>query len=1033
MYLRLGLDVGSTTVKTVLSEGASAEPLRVSYRRHRGDPAGALAALCDELPADATLTPVLTGSGAPPLAELLGARAVHEVTALAAALSARHPEARSAVELGGQDAKLLVLEPGRTHMTMNDRCAAGTGVTIDRCLARLGLDVDAVPESLYRPNRLRPISAKCGVFAETDLVNLARTGVGTPELLASLADAIVLGNLAVLARGLTPMAPVILVGGPHVFLPVLAAAWRHRLAEVWRERGVPEGPVLVPAHALHFAALGAIALATDDDAAFSAADLARVLRSAPPSSLHIRLAQPLSPLDAAPAPAPAIAIAASARTSSTSTSTATSAPPTLAIGLDAGSTRTKLCAIDASTGRLLASAQRPAGDPLEDLAALIDDLARALGAPLVTRALGVTGYASPLLAPLLDAEVREIETVAHARAARAVWPACDVVCDVGGQDVKLLALAPEGALRDFRLSTQCSAGIGAALEACARELGVPLADYAREACAATRAPWFEPSCVVFLDAARVTLQRQGFTRGEVLAGLARVLPRVLWTQVAAGTPPAQFGRRFLLQGGVQHNLAAVQAQRDHLLAEVPGAEVRVHPHPSDAGAIGAALAALEQPRAHPRELRAPAGGTRLETSPATRCTACPSHCQRTFVTVPGVGAPLISGHACSVGEAALPPVQRSRNLTRVRRTALPDLMAEECRLLFGPRAHPQPPIGVRRLRIGIPRVLAMYRAAPFFRAYLQGLGVPARDLVLSPPTSDALWRRGARHGSNDPCFPVKVALAHVHHLLARHDAGHRLDAMLMPHFTHALTQVTGTVDSASCPVVAGVPALVRASFGEALAARGIMLLDPVVRITARAEVEVAMHEALAPLTGTSREVSDAAVAAGYQALAEVQARLTELGTQVVDDLDAGRRNAAVVVLLRPYHVDPGLSHRLGEELQALGWAVLTPRSLPRRGRLDVQELSPECVNSGAAERLWAARFAAQHERLGVIDLSSFRCGQDVPLAAPVRELCETTATPLAILHDLDETRPVAALRLRLQTFAHAMRARGLGPTPLALP
>ncbi len=1023
MLLRLGLDVGSTTVKTVVSLGASAEPLQVSYRRHRGDPAGALAALCDELPADATLTPVLTGSGAAPLAELLGVRAVHEVTALAAALSARHPEARSAVELGGQDAKLLVLEPGRTHMAMNDRCAAGTGVTIDRCLARLGLDADAVPEAVYRPNRLRPISAKCGVFAETDVVNLARTGVSTPELLASLADAIVLGNLAVLARGLTPLAPVVLLGGPHVFLPVLTAAWRHRLAEVWRERGQPEGPIVVPAHALHFAALGAIALATEDDAVFSAPELARTLRRGPPASVHIRLAQPLSPApsDSAPVPVPE------------PISAAASSPPTLAIGLDAGSTRTKLVAIDASTGRLLASAQCPAGDPLADLPLLLDDLARALGAPLITRALGVTGYASPLLAPLLDAEVREIETVAHARAARAVWPACDVVCDVGGQDVKLLALAPDGALRDFRLSTQCSAGIGAALEACARELGVPLADYAREACAATRAPWFEPSCVVFLDAARVTLQRQGFTRGEVLAGLARVLPRVLWTQVAAGTAPAQFGRRFLLQGGVQHNPAAVQAQRDHLLAEVPGAEVRVHPHPSDAGAIGAALAALEQPRAQPRELRAPAGGTRLETSPATRCTACPSHCQRTFVTVPGVGAPLISGHACSVGEAALPPVQRSRNLTRVRRTALPDLMAEECRLLFGPRAHPEPPPGVRRLRIGIPRVLAMYRAAPFFRAYLQGLGIPARDLVLSPPTSDALWRRGARHGSNDPCFPVKVALAHVHHLLARHDAGHRLDAVLMPHFTHALTQVTGTVDSASCPVVAGAPALVRASFAEALAARGIMLLDPVVRITERAEVEVAMHEALAPLTGATRDVSDAAVAAGYQALADVQARLTELGTAVVDDLDAGRRSAAVVVLLRPYHVDPGLSHRLGEELQALGWAVLTPRSLPRRGRLDIQELSPECVNSGAAERLWAARFAAQHERLGVIDLSSFRCGQDVPLAAPVRELCESTGTPLAILHDLDETRPVAALRLRLQTFAHAMRARGLGPTPLVLP
>ena len=337
----------------------------------------------------------------------------------------------------------------------------------------------------------------------------------------------------------------------------------------------------------------------------------------------------------------------------------------------------------------------------------------------------------------------------------------------------------------------------------------------------------------------------------------------------------------------------------------------------------------------------------------------------------------------------------------------------------------------------------MYRAAPLFRAYLGALGVT--DVVFSPVTSDALWRAGASHGANDPCFPVKVVLAHVHRLLEDHDAGRRLDAIFVPHFTHAVTPVRHCVDTASCPVIAAAPSLVRASLGEELARRGIRFLDPMVTVTEPQLLRRQMFDAFGELLDASETESRHAVKAGVAACQWVDDRLAEGARAILERLDREPGHGAVLVIGRPYHSDPGLNHHVGEELQALGFPVLTVRSIPRDddwlARLlapelgagaiadvyDVRDLAPEVANSGVAERLFAARVAARHGRLGVVELSSFKCGQDSPAYGPVRDLLDRAGTPLCTLHDLDETRPVASLRLRLRTFAHAMAERGSGP------
>jgi predicted CoA-substrate-specific enzyme activase len=1031
----LGLDVGSTTLKVVVLQGGVMAETR--YVRHEGR----LAEVCfrvlfDALPARAQVA--VTGSGAAALVESLGVRAVHEVTAAVHAARESHPALGTLIDLGGQDAKLVVFEPGddaaprRPLVSMNDRCAAGTGVTLDRCLARLGLTHDELRAVRYRADAAHALSTRCGVFAETDLVNLARRGIPPDELVVSLVDAIVRANLAVLARGVTPRPPVLLLGGPHRFVPALVDAWRWHLAALWRDRGVthaaPAQAVFVPENALHYAALGAARITSLREG--TPRRRAAILRAleAPAATVNTRADAPFERGRDVPVERPAWP-------------TREVSEQRHALGVDAGSTTTKAVVLDAG-GRVVMSVARASGDPSADARAIVDAARDALGgAPIdVTVA---TGYGARWVGPLVGADIELVETVAHALSARAVAPDADVVCDIGGQDIKVLALDADGSVRDFRLSSQCGAGVGAAFEATARELGVARDDYAARAFAAARAPWFSERCVVFLDADRVAFQRQGYSPDELLAGLARALPRAVWNQVMSGLPPASLGRVFVLQGGVQHNAAAVRAQAEYLLAAVPGARVVVHPDAHLAGALGAALHGLaSRPPATVARTHLPIAT--LHVDARARCTLCENRCPRAVLDLDdGRGGHSVRfvGHACDAG--AEPDARAGALRRRAREAAAPDLYGLEARELF--RADPavaalrRPP---RPMRVGIPRALA-----PLFRAYLQALGVASRDVVFSPPTSEALWREGAHHGSSDPCFPVKVLLAHVHHLVRHvHDRGARLDALFVPRVVRALTPVRHALDCASCPVVAASPALVRAAFERdgALTKRGISLLDPELTLSDPAALRAQLHDAFGELLGASRVESDDAVSLATEAARRFERRLQARGRAILDAAQAGR-GGAVLVLARPYHVDPGVCHRVGVELQSLGYPVLGIRALPRDEHwlrkllredlarkaiadpFDVRDLLPEADNSGGAERLWAARVAARHGRLGVLDLSSFKCAQDAPTHGPVDDLFREARVVSCALHDLDETRPRSSLRVRLHTFAHAMRERGLTP------
>jgi len=1007
--LIVGVDVGSTTVKAVAVDPETRAVLWNDYARHHTrQPESVIEFMTrigNAFPLVATddIRIFVTGSGAGPLAEPLGAKFVQEVNAVTMAVEELHPDVRSVVELGGQDAKIIILrahpETGdkQAVASMNDKCASGTGATIDKCFIKAGVPAEVVGNIEFDPTRLHHVAAKCGVFAETDIVNLVKTGVPGDEILNSLADAIVMQNLSVLTRGNTLHPKVLLLGGPNTYLPFLVQCWRLRIPEIWAERGleVPDLPVqelvFVPDGAELYAALGAVFYGTHEPAEVGRYQGLQGLKVFAESGRKARLAEAAGPplaaddtevitfKDAYAIPkfeAPAIPAGTRMRA---------------AVGLDGGSTSSKCVVVREDGEVLLKEYQLSKGNPIADMKemmARLRDKIEARGWDIDWLGFGVTGYAGAVLEKALAADVHVVETVAHMMSAVRYFGDVDVICDIGGQDIKVLFMRG-GDIDNFRLSNQCSAGNGMLLQAMADQFGVPVTEYAETAFGADLSPEFSYGCAVFLDADRVNFQKEGFSREEMLAGLALVLPKNVWQYVVQIPRMAELGRKFVLQGGTQYNLAAVKAQVDYIKERVPGAEVFVHPHPGEAGAIGAAMEILRKV-----ERVESAGDTWRRTwvgldasidlryattnDESTRCHFCPNLCSRTFIDtfVPDeTGAPTgdtaryISGFSCEKGtvedEAALKVLTRER--ARLR-TAYPNMVEWEAKHLFRSRfkpaalpsnnaviaavqTHISKTLKVERttvqrtfhrspdaaaahraaFRVGIPRVLNIWSTAPFWRTYFEAIGVKRQNVVFSDYTSEELWAEGGKYGSIDPCFPSKVTQAHVHNLLFRKHEDKALNAILLPTITHVRPRLVGVMDHASCPIVQGVGNVMRAAFTKEkdwFAEREITWLDPSVTFTETTLLKDQLFGALGDALRCTKDESNFAVEQALQSLDDFEAECQRKGRALLDEVEADDA-IAILLLGRPYHSDPGINHEVLQEFQALGYPILSMNSIPR--------------------------------------------------------------------------------------------------------
>ena len=1103
--LVIGMDIGSTTVKAVVINRHTHEILWSDYQRHQTkQPEKVLELLLAMTEAHPSLADgcqmFLTGSGAGPIAGPTGGKFVQEVNAVTLAVEHLYPDVRAVIELGGQDAKIIVFKADQygnltANASMNDKCASGTGATIDKCMIKVGAEPGFATSLHFSDHALHHVAAKCGVFAETDIVNLVKSGIPKDEVLNSLADAIVLQNLSVLTRGNTLKPRVILLGGPNTYLPFLQECWKKRIPETWRDRGYEppadmdiDDMIFVPPNADLYAAFGAaiygISL-NDTGAKFKGPDSLRdFIKNGRRAKLGEQAGPPLStsvgeidvfretytiPRFVAPKLQPGEVVRG-------------------VIGLDGGSTSSKAVLVR-ENGEIIAKAyQLSKGNPIVDAKELlrsIKDHVEGQGATIECLGFGATGYAADVLEEVALADVNVVETVAHMMSAVHFFGDVDVICDIGGQDIKVLFMR-DGDIQGFKLSNSCSAGNGMLLQAMADQFGVPITEYADNAFEATLAPKFSYGCAVFLDTDRVNFQKEGFQKQELLAGLAQVLPKNVWQYVVQIPRLASLGRKFVLQGGTQYNLAAVKAQVDYIKERVPDAEVYVHPHTGEAGAIGAAMETLRRyERTGTSRFIGIEATLGLEfttkNDASTTCHFCPNECSRTFIDTArpdGSVSRYISGFSCEKGtvesrEAMLQIVAEKKAIA----AQYPNVMTYEGKKAFTHFYDPAPlpkagtmiddfevipgvlkierkPIKrpfersdtaekLRRIRIGMPRVLNFYSTAPFFRTYFETLGIPKQNVIFSDVTDETMWAEGGRYGSVDPCFPSKVCQAHVHNLLFhKHDPdrGRPLNYIYFPVKTFIPSFVSDTLNNGVCPVVAGTPNVMRAAFTKEVdffATRNIEYVDAPLNMDERNYLKQNMFDTWGPRLGITQDESDFAVDQGFIALNMFDKDCEEKGRAILDTVEA-ENDIAILVLGRPYHADPGIGHSIPEEFQALGYPILSIRSIPKdreyldryykkelesgllKTPLQISQVWPENYLANSAQRVWAANFAAHHPNVAILDLSSFKCGSDAPTYGLTDSVIQAGKVPAAALHDLDANKPGGSIKIRVKTYAHSL-------------
>src|ERR1700723_2465 len=698
----VGLDIGSTTVKAVIVDAATDQVLWQDYQRHETkQPEKSLEfpkRMEAEVGIDRKNTRMfVTGSGGGGIAEQVGAKFVQEVTAVSLAVEKLHPEVYSVIELGGQDAKIIVFkddeETGRKKKipSMNDKCAGGTGAVIDKINAKLKIPTTELANQGYHGVKLHKVAGKCGVFAETDINGLQKTGTPSDELMASLFEAIVLQNLSVLTRGHTLRPHVLLLGGPNGFIKGMREAWQANIPIMWKERKVeipegmkPEELIKVPENAQYFAALGAVEFGKDEE--FSVGQ-------------YLGIEKLLYYIDYGRAEEKAISGGKGLVTGDSELdmfrseyrkkkfTAATFLPGQTVsgfIGIDGGSTSTKAVLLGKEGELLCKTYQLSNGNPIQDGIEMFEKLREQVeskGATLEVLGVGTTGYAKDILKDVMNADVALVETVAHTESALKFYDDPHVIIDVGGQDIKLIVLK-NGRVKDFKLNTQCSAGNGYFLQSTAESFGIKVDEFADIAFAAKSMPSFGYGCAVFMQSDIVNFQRQGWRSEEILAGLADVLPKNVFLYVASIPNLAALGTRFVLQGGTQNNLAVVKAEVDFIKSSFRAngkePEIIIHEHCGESGAIGAGQEALRLWRNGRKTtfigLEAVANiryhTTRNED---TRCYFCKNNCLRTFIDVDVTGGenpehnhPLAATDRAATGEEVAEVVSSLPSLEQIQ-------------------------------------------------------------------------------------------------------------------------------------------------------------------------------------------------------------------------------------------------------------------------------------------------------------------------------------------------------------------------------
>ena len=981
---RLGIDIGSTTVKVAVIDDNN-KILFADYERHYANIQETLASLlkkCKGELGELSLRPNITGSGGLTLSGYLHIPFVQEVVAVATALQDYAPRTDVAIELGGEDAKIIYFTGG-IDQRMNGICAGGTGSFIDQMASLLQTDAAGLNEYAKNYKAIYPIAARCGVFAKSDIQPLINDGATREDLAASIFQAVVNQTISGLACGKPIRGNVAFLGGPLHFLPELRNAFIRTL-------NLTGDAIIAPDHSHLFAAVGAAMNAKEHAEIFSLDKLIADLSGGIKMKFEVKRMQPLFKDEADYKEFTDRHDQYKVRRGDLSTYEGN-----VFLGIDAGSTTTKVALVGEDGSLLYSFYSSNNGSPLATAISSIKEIKSLLPDSAKIAYSCSTGYGEALLKAAFMLDEGEVETISHYYAAAFFDPSVDCILDIGGQDMKCIRIK-DGTVDSVQLNEACSSGCGSFIETFAKSLNYSVQDFAKAALFAQNPVDLGTRCTVFMNSNVKQAQKEGASVADISAGLAYSVIKNALFKVIKITSAGDLGKNVVVQGGTFYNDAVLRS-----FERISGCNAVRPDIAGIMGAFGAALIARERYMHRPHETTMLSLDDMINltyTTTMSRCRGCVNHCVLTINRFEG-GRQYISGNRC----------ERGLGVEKAKRD-IPNLFTWKYHRLFD--YEPLTADKATRGVVGIPRVLNMYENFPYWATFFKELGF---RVMLSPQSSHQIYELGIETiPSESECYPAKLAHGHISWLIKRD-----VPFIFYPCIPYERKEVPGAGNHYNCPMVTSYSENIKNNMEE-LKEKNVKFLNPFMAFTSEAVLSKQLQEVFKKEFDIPESETKKAAKKAWDELAQARTDVEKKGEEVLQYLkDTGKHG--IVLAGRPYHIDPEINHGIADMITSYGFAVLTEDSVSHLGKVE----RPLVVTDQWMyhSRLYAAAaFVKTQDNLDLVQLNSFGCGLDAVTTDQVSDILTRSGKIYTVLK-IDEVNNLGAARIRIRSLISALRVR----------
>ena len=985
--LHVGLDVGSTTVKIIVIDSNKQE-IYSDYTRHFSDTKNTVCKVLDSLPEkfpNSKFTIALTGSGAMSAATFLGLPFIQEVVACKRAVEKFIPQTDVVIELGGEDAKIIYFDQS-IEQRMNGTCAGGTGAFLDQMASLLDTDTAGLNELAKNYSTIYPIASRCGVFAKTDVQPLINEGAEKSDIAASIFQAVVNQTISGLACGRPIRGTVAFLGGPLNYLSEL----RKRFIETLN---LKDDEIVIPDEAHLLVAKGAC-LDAIDNIPISIEELKQKihnLRNSQDTTSH-----PVEPLFNSTEDYNEFKDRH--EKSKVTRKDLSTFDGDCFIGIDAGSTTTKLVLTDNEDNLLYSLYANNEGNPLKSVMKMLKELYSILPKTAKIRFSGVTGYGEKLIQTALNVDLNEIETIAHYTAAKKFQPNVTSIVDIGGQDMKYIRLK-NGAIDNIMLNEACSSGCGSFIETFAKSLNLSIENFVKEAIISKKPVDLGSRCTVFMNSKIKQAQKEGYSVGDISAGLSYSVIKNAIQKVMKVRDISTLGDHIVVQGGTFYNDAVLRA-----FEKIVGKNV-IRPDISGLmGAYGVAILARQQYEANldmeyysTISKNEDIDNLEIKVSHA-RCNKCENHCLLTINSFNN-GHKHISGNRCEKGAGIVTGNSELPNLIKYKQERL---------FNYKPLDEKDAPRGT----LGIPRVLNMYEDYPFWFTFFTSLGF---RVIISEKSNRKTYEKGMESmPSESVCYPAKLSHGHIISLI---QSG--IKTIFYPCMPYSRKEYEKADNHYNCPIVISYSEVLKNNVEE-LKNPDIKFLNPFLPFDAKGLTKRILElDEFKEYNFNKKELMNAAKKAEEE-YNHFKNDIYEKGKEAVEYIDKHHLKG-IVLAGRPYHSDPEINHGIDTLITSLGLCVLTEDSVAN----EIEAKRPlRVVDQWVFHaRLYAAaEFVGHHDNLELIQLNSFGCGVDAVTTDQVEEIL-TSFGKMYTLIKIDEVNNLGAVRIRIRSLLASMNKR----------